>query len=612
MDAQVLREFLVALSYKVDGGGERRFNDSLKASAKWAAGLGVTLSALVASAVAASSAMEKLFFFAQRNNAAVGNVRALQYALANLGGSAEGALSSIEGVAKFIRSNPGGEGWISALGVQTRDANGALRDTTDILGDLGKQFANMPYYQALKRGQLLGIDEVTLQALIKGVGEFGADYKRMAASLGYDNEQAAKSSHDFMIQLRALWTDLDLVGKKFGTTFADKLMPLIAQARRWIENNGALISRAIDVIVTWLGIFGKAVATIVTRAIEIFAKLYHGFQNLSPATQELIKWIVGLTVAIKAMNVAWNLSPIGRIIALGAALLLLYDDYQTWKEGGESLIDWKQWTSEIAIVDGAIKGLIDTLQSLAKAYDDIRGFLGKNAAQKAFAISQGTDSGHGYSKGSKIHGVYEDIAYMFGYDPRTGKKIEEGAPARPAGSSSLPIGLRNNNPGNLRTGPGGSFGSYASPADGLVALGKQLNLYATGASKAAGNRRLTTVQDILSVYAPPSENDTGAYVNSVAKGLGVKPTDQLDLSDPEVMAGLMRGIVKHENGQNPYSDAMIRGAAQQAIGGSPSMEVNNTFNINGAKDPKAVGADVQNRQTDVNQKLARNFTQAAT
>ena len=27
--------------------------------------------------------------------------------------------------------------------------------------------------------------------------------------------------------------------------------------------------------------------------------------------------------------------------ALGAAFLLLYDDYKTWAEGGKSLLDWK-------------------------------------------------------------------------------------------------------------------------------------------------------------------------------------------------------------------------------------------------------------------------------
>lgn len=33
--------------------------------------------------------------------------------------------------------------------------------------------------------------------------------------------------------------------------------------------------------------------------------------------------------------------------ALTAAILLLWDDYQTWKEGGKSFIDWSKWGPEI-------------------------------------------------------------------------------------------------------------------------------------------------------------------------------------------------------------------------------------------------------------------------
>lgn len=64
------------------------------------------------------------------------------------------------------------------------------------------------------------------------------------------------------------------------------------------------------------------------------------------------------------------MSPIGLITALAAGIALLWEDYKTWKEGGQSLIDWGKWKPE---VDAALKmtrdlqtTVIDLTKALAK------------------------------------------------------------------------------------------------------------------------------------------------------------------------------------------------------------------------------------------------------
>lgn len=97
-------------------------------------------------------------------------------------------------------------------------------------------------------------------------------------------------------------------------------------------------------------------------------------------------------------------------------------------------------------------------------------------------------------------------------------------PRVPSADGSAPIWQRHNNPGNLRP-PGSSTGfqTFGSMDEGVEAARNQLNLYWTGRSGAANNRRLQTVEDIVSVYAPPNENDTQAYIQSVAADMGVAP-----------------------------------------------------------------------------------------
>lgn len=126
-------------------------------------------------------------------------------------------------------------------------------------------------------------------------------------------------------------------------------------------------------------------------------------------------------------------------------------------------------------------------------------------------------------------------------------------------------GIRNNNPGNIeRRGDrwqGMSadqsadprFVVFDSPLYGIRALARILRKYhSTG---------LTTVQSILNKYAPPSENDTGAYARAVAAALGVSPTQPIALTDA-VMSTLIAAIIKHENGAQPYSGELIMQAVQ--------------------------------------------------
>jgi hypothetical protein len=121
-------------------------------------------------------------------------------------------------------------------------------------------------------------------------------------------------------------------------------------------------------------------------------------------------------------------------------------------------------------------------------------------------------------------------------------------------------GLINNNPGNIRpskdykwngaTGEAGGFVEFASPEAGIRAMTLNLLSY--------NQQGINTVQGIISRWAPESDkNKTGAYINQVSQALGVKPTDQLNVQDANVMRQLVSSIIKVENGKNPYDARTI-------------------------------------------------------
>lgn len=131
-------------------------------------------------------------------------------------------------------------------------------------------------------------------------------------------------------------------------------------------------------------------------------------------------------------------------------------------------------------------------------------------------------------------------------------------------------GERNHNPGNIdrnatkwqgmaedQSGDP-RFVVFKDDVSGIRALAKVLLSYQR-------KHGLKTVRQIINRWAPPVENDTGAYVNHVAKLLNVGPDDAVDVSQPEILEPLVVAIIKHENGRCIYDDATIVAAIDQAL-----------------------------------------------
>lgn len=343
-DTSIIREFLVALGFKVDEGGLKRFAHYVGEATKTVAELGASAvaaaTAVEAATVKVSANFESLFYASQRLRSSVENIRAYRYALQQTGATADQAMGSMEGLAEFIRSNPGGEGFLRSLGVQTRDANGQLRGTVQIMGDLGKRFQAMPYYLAKVRANALGIDERTLQAMIRGTDEFADHYHKMAERVGVDQDAAAEAGHEFMLVWRDVLAYLQLSVEKV-------LLQLQGPGMVALERFMALAVRMFT-----------ALLHMVVRLVEWFGRLDKATRGMASAGLALLAVLGPLLLLLDPIAVA--------ILAVAAAVALLVDDFQTWREGGKSLIDWSAWSDEI---DSAMAGIADLWGAIKDFWD---------------------------------------------------------------------------------------------------------------------------------------------------------------------------------------------------------------------------------------------------
>ncbi len=385
-NADTIKDFLVSLGFDIDQAGANKFEAVLK---------GVTANVLKVGAVVEGAALsivgfttqianglDKIYWASQRTGASVHGIKALGYAASQTGASAESAMSSLEGLAGFMRSNPGAEGFLNRLGVQTRDASGKMRDTAAIFTGVGQKLNNMPYYRAKQYAQMLGIDENTLMAMRRGMGQLSSEYALTAKRIGFNAESAAKQSNIFMTSMRNLTMTLGQAKDKIGSNLAGGLAGSIDNFRRQILDNWPKIEAVITKIIKGILWAGDAITRVLWRTGQAVEGVIAWFKKLNPATQQLIALFSGLLVAWRLLNTAFMSSPLGMITTLIIALGLLLDDYQTWKEGGKSLIDWGKWKTEIDQAVKMIGDLKKTVTDLAKALAKLLGIDPKSWSLK--------------------------------------------------------------------------------------------------------------------------------------------------------------------------------------------------------------------------------------
>ncbi|EPO5624593.1 transglycosylase SLT domain-containing protein [Klebsiella pneumoniae] len=361
MNAETLKDFLISLGFKVDEAGARKFDAIVTGATLKAIELGTKVELAAASVVAftakVASGLDNLYWASQRTGATVQGIKQIGFAVSQMGGSVDAARGSLESLAQFIRTSPGAEGFLNRLGVQTRDASGNMRDMTTIFTGVGQRLSSMPYYRANQYAQMLGLDENTLMAMRRGIGQFSGEYTTMAKAIGYNADAAAVSSNKFMTSLRSFGLMAGMARDKIGSNLANGLAGSIDTLRRHILDNFPKIEGAITAGVKGVLWFGEIIGRVVYRLIQLTGDIINWWKSLSTETRQVIEVFGALMIAWRLLNSAFAMSPIGRVIMLGAALIGLYDDYRTWKEGGQSLIDWGKWEPGIKYAQKAFSSL---------------------------------------------------------------------------------------------------------------------------------------------------------------------------------------------------------------------------------------------------------------
>lgn len=385
---------------------------------------------------------------------------------------------------------------------------GTTIDVKQNAGDIQMQIANalkkVSANNALYFGNMLGYDDAAIAGMRSG--QIQRDQPKYAASSGVDDKQieGAKRLNEALERLTQNM-------KTLGLHIAETVMPPLNEFIEWINSNWPEIDHEFKELL-------KGVKEGATEANH-FAQEVGGWKNVIEALIALRfgSWLLGIGAAAQT--------------AMGGGGLIA---------GASKVIGKTALLATLGL--GAFKsaeGLVELSQGAIDKNDPV-------GSQRTFWKKLlGDDIGSAMAEAAE----YFEQAGKYSGDRKT-------------------YGERINNPGNLEFAhqKGASldifnnhkFATFKTAQEGMDALSRQIGLN-------FNRDKLNNISKLITHYAPPNDNNTAAYIATLAKKLGVGATQALNLNDAEMRKKLMEAMVTVEQGRNSYPESMYQQAIQSTI-----------------------------------------------
>lgn len=250
------------------------------------------------------------------------------------GGSAEGMKGSLAGLSMGItRLTTMGDTsvvpFFNAFGVALLNADGKARNLDSIMLDLSDRFSKMDRVQAYNLAKSMGLDDGTINTLLLGRAEM-EKMLEMQRNLYRSGEKEIAVSRELTRSRAYLNQQWDALKNMVADALAPHLLRLVK-----------LVSGFADYLM---------------RNENTMKHVFEGLAFVLGAVLLPVLW--SAVTALYAFIAPFALAA-AAVAALGAAFVLLYDDYKTWAEGGKSLFDWGAFTGYIK----TSKVSVDSLKS---------------------------------------------------------------------------------------------------------------------------------------------------------------------------------------------------------------------------------------------------------
>jgi hypothetical protein len=181
---------------------------------------------------------------------------------------------------------------------------------------------------------------------------------------GINMAQVIQNSVKLNMSIQKTKFILEAIYKSVGSRFFTLMTKQSDQFRAAIYKNLPKIQNGLEKFIKFIFKALEAVTELGARAWSILGRVYDFFVMLDEKTNGWSTIILAVIAAWKLLNLEFLATPLGMIIAGLVAILALFDDFETWKEGGKSLFDWSSFVPVINAVKTALGGVWQLLQDL--------------------------------------------------------------------------------------------------------------------------------------------------------------------------------------------------------------------------------------------------------
>ena len=371
MSSETIKEFLVGLGFQVDEAGLQKFNQGITKATIAVTAIGtaaVAAAGMFTSFVAGvANKFDAVGDLADRVNTTAEEILRLGYVATLSGSSVEAANASIENLSRIAGEAALGVGRGAAafkeFGISAKDQNGNLKDTSVLLAEVGDKIKDMGRGEQIAVLQKLGIDPTMIGVLTSDISGLAAEFDALYKNAGIDANKAAEQSGEFNDSMDRLAMTFDAIKSAVGLKFMGQVKNGVDTLRKFLVETMPKIINAVSPIINLVLRIAEAFIKIVGRIGSAVGTILGFLGKLNDATDGWAGYILAAAAAWKFLNLSFLATPLGMILSLVAAIALLIDDFMTWKEGGDSLIDWSAWEPAITAAMSALSALGAMFQS---------------------------------------------------------------------------------------------------------------------------------------------------------------------------------------------------------------------------------------------------------
>lgn len=289
----------------------------------------------------------------------------LEFAAASSGAEVNEFRMDLENLAKRIADTDA----LSELGIQAKDANGNLKSTEQVIGDIAAKFEGLSNAEQNRLTDQLGLSPSALKLFQQGAGGI-EQLREEARALGLVlDEDAKKKAAAFQGSLLRTRSVIDALGKSISVGLLPGMTSALDGFGDWIIANRGFISSAVTQVVEGVALgfemIGDAISYVYGLVVSFIGPM-DGLIDGLDATQAIAILVAGALAAVAVSVIAATWPFIAAAAAIGAVVLIV-DDLYSALNGGDSIIGgWvESFTTAYPEISGVLGSILDLLSSIA-------------------------------------------------------------------------------------------------------------------------------------------------------------------------------------------------------------------------------------------------------